>query len=360
MHLNRFILPLKFWGDCLPRIAGLVGKFVRKDLAIQDKTRLSFARVMVELTIDQVLKEKVRFLDEGGNVVDVRVEYEWKPVSCSTCKGLGHSSLHCRKAKPKSKPGPPKVHPQKVWRPVQKPVENTVFEHPATIFTPEVFPPLASVVKSTPARHIMRMSRQESFCRMHNIGFWNVRRLNDINKQKTVKWFLQNNGIALFGILETKIKPSKFLNKCTNLCEEWSVSTNSSWHKGGRIWIFWKPECFQVQFLSYSAQHIHMKVISRTDDKEFLLTMIYAFNGVDERQSLWDFLKQTAVNCAEPWLWLGDFNTVLSPIERLGGSSTEREKEQFQECVSLCCMDDIQASGALYTWSNKQIPQDRV
>ncbi|XP_074315265.1 uncharacterized protein LOC141651450 [Silene latifolia] len=88
--------------------------------------------------------------------------------------------------------------------------------------------------------------------------------------------------------------------------------------------------------------------------------MIYAFNGVEERQSLWDFLKQTAVTCAEPWLWLGDFNTILSPIERLGGSSTEREMEQFQECISLCCMDDIQASGALYTWSNKHVPHDRV
>ncbi|XP_074283509.1 uncharacterized protein LOC141608057 [Silene latifolia] len=292
-------IPIKFWGDCLPSIAGLVGKFVRKDLATQDKTRLSFARVMVELTIDQVLKEKVRFLDEGGHVVDVRIEYEWKPMSFSICKGLGHGSQHCRKAKPKPviKPGPTKVKPQKVWRPVQKTVVSTVFDHPTAIFTPEVFPPLASMVKSTPA---------------------------------------------------------------SNLCEGWSVSTNSSWHNGGRIWIFWKPECFQVQFLSYSAQHINMKVISRTDDKEFLLTMIYAFNGVDERHSLWDFFKQTATTCNEPWIWLRDFNTVLSPIERLGGNSTEQEMEQFQECTSLCCMDDIQATGALYTWSNKQAPQDRV
>ncbi|XP_074315477.1 uncharacterized protein LOC141651676 [Silene latifolia] len=111
-------IPIKFWGDFLPSIAGLVGKFVRKDLATQDKTRLSFARVMVELTIDQVLKEKVRFLDEGGQVVDVRVEYEWKPMSCSICKGLGHGSQHCRKAKPKPKPGQPKMKPQKEWWPV--------------------------------------------------------------------------------------------------------------------------------------------------------------------------------------------------------------------------------------------------
>ncbi|XP_074271539.1 uncharacterized protein LOC141595471 [Silene latifolia] len=56
----------------------------------------------------------------------------------------------------------------------------------------------------------------------------------------------------------------------------------------------------------------------------------------------------------------GDFNIVLSPIERIGENSTEVDMEQFQECVSLCSMDDIQATRALFTWSNKQEPEDRV
>ncbi|XP_074296337.1 uncharacterized protein LOC141626386 [Silene latifolia] len=88
--------------------------------------------------------------------------------------------------------------------------------------------------------------------------------------------------------------------------------------------------------------------------------MIYAHNGLHERVSLWNFLKGVAQSCTEPWLWMGDFNTVLSPIERLGGSTTDAEMEHFQECVSLCCMEDLAATGALFTWSNKQDPVDRV
>ncbi|XP_074298510.1 uncharacterized protein LOC141629397 [Silene latifolia] len=34
--------------------------------------------------------------------------------------------------------------------------------------------------------------------------------------------------------------------------------------------------------------------------------------------------------------------------------------EHFQECVSLCCMEDLSATGALFSWSNKQEPVDRV
>ncbi|XP_074305402.1 uncharacterized protein LOC141640530 [Silene latifolia] len=195
---------------------------------------------------------------------------------------------------------------------------------------------------------------------MHSIGFWNVRGLNDLNKQKVVKWFMHNNGVGLFGLLETKIKPSSLLKKNTTLCEGWSVSTNFSWHKGGRGWILWKPTCFKLHFLEYGAQFIHMLVKSNTDDHKFYLTVIYAFNGLSERIELWDFLKKFGATCDAPWLRMGDFNTVLSPIERLGGSTTDAEMQHFQECVSLCGVYDIQATGAFFTWSNKQGPQERV
>ncbi|XP_074306147.1 uncharacterized protein LOC141641381 [Silene latifolia] len=171
---------------------------------------------------------------------------------------------------------------------------------------------------------------------------------------------MHNNGVGLFGLLETKLKPSTLLKRPTSICDGWSVTTNSRWHKGGRIWFFWKSDCFDIQFLAYNAQYIHMFVKSQTDDRRFYLTMIYASNDLYERVELWEFLKQVATNCTDPWLWLGDFNTVLSPVERLGGNTTEIEMEQFQECVSLCCMDDISATGALYTWSNKQAASDRV
>ncbi|XP_074305375.1 uncharacterized protein LOC141640494 [Silene latifolia] len=90
-------ISLKFWGNCLPRIAGLVGKYVKMDGAPAEKIRLSYARVMVELQMDQKLPEKVYFLDENGQLVMVPVEYEWKPISCTSCKGMDHDSNQCRK-----------------------------------------------------------------------------------------------------------------------------------------------------------------------------------------------------------------------------------------------------------------------
>ncbi|KAL9246090.1 hypothetical protein vseg_019669 [Gypsophila vaccaria] len=59
-------LPLKFWGKSLPKITGLIGKYVKSDYATEERNKIGFARVMVELKIDQKLPETVTFKDEQG------------------------------------------------------------------------------------------------------------------------------------------------------------------------------------------------------------------------------------------------------------------------------------------------------
>ncbi|XP_074283992.1 uncharacterized protein LOC141608550 [Silene latifolia] len=89
-------LPLKFWGKGLPKIANLIGNFIKGDLATEEKTRLNFARVMIELKVNQQLPGMVKFKDELGQMIKIDVEYEWKPITCAHCKGVGHETLNCR------------------------------------------------------------------------------------------------------------------------------------------------------------------------------------------------------------------------------------------------------------------------
>ncbi|XP_074318645.1 uncharacterized protein LOC141655464 [Silene latifolia] len=117
-------LPLKFWGKGLPKIAGLIGKYVKCDAATQDRTRLGYARVMVELMVDQELPAQVAFKDEKGMVIRVDIEYEWSPVKCKKCQGMGHEMEHCRKGNQGDEGKKPV---KQVWRVkqtvgVQKPV----------------------------------------------------------------------------------------------------------------------------------------------------------------------------------------------------------------------------------------------
>ncbi|XP_074297136.1 uncharacterized protein LOC141627820 [Silene latifolia] len=258
--VKHFNIPLKFWGSCLPEIAGLVGKFVKKDQEPHDKTCLSYARVMVELSMDQSALVKVKFFDESGHMVFVPVEYEWKPISCTSYNGIGHNVAQCKK--PAKKPPKPKQKQRQAWRPFKTAMVQDAVVEPVTtspIITPTNFPPLHTVrsvpIQSTRAKNIMRLNRQETMV-----------------------------GVRL---------SAKFSN----------------------------------------AQHIHIVVCSRADNKTFQLTMIYALNVLEERVDLWNNLKEISLNCNDPWLWLGDFNTVMSPVEGLGSNKTDAEMAHFQDVV---------------------------
>ncbi|KAL9246166.1 hypothetical protein vseg_019736 [Gypsophila vaccaria] len=78
---------------------------------------------------------------------------------------------------------------------------------------------------------------------MDKLGFWNVRGMNRVQKQKDINFFLHNKEVELFGLLETKIKSSA-LSKSYSSFNSWSISTNSGYHNGGRIWILWKPNMY--------------------------------------------------------------------------------------------------------------------
>ncbi|XP_074318654.1 uncharacterized protein LOC141655473 [Silene latifolia] len=57
---------------------------------------------------------------------------------------------------------------------------------------------------------------------------------------------------------------------------------------------------------------------------------------------------------------MGDFNNVLHMDERIGSSVTYAEVKEFQDCVDSCGLGDLYASGAFFTWNNKQAGLARV
>ncbi|KAL2905499.1 LINE-1 retrotransposable element ORF2 protein [Bienertia sinuspersici] len=57
---------------------------------------------------------------------------------------------------------------------------------------------------------------------------------------------------------------------------------------------------------------------------------------------------------------MGDFNCVTNIEERIGNIVRQREMESMRNCITTCNIQDIPYSGHFYTWSNKQMGEDRV
>ncbi|GKC47684.1 transcription factor LHW-like protein [Tanacetum coccineum] len=72
------------------------------DMCMQSWCRSSYARVMIELRADMEFKDNIvlampKITEEGHYICNVRVEYEWKPPRCASCKVFGHIHEECPK-----------------------------------------------------------------------------------------------------------------------------------------------------------------------------------------------------------------------------------------------------------------------
>ncbi|XP_022003092.1 uncharacterized protein LOC110900513 [Helianthus annuus] len=64
--------------------------------------RSSFARALIEVSADNVLKDQIVVaipkLEEDGFIMEkVKLEYEWKPHHCANCCIFGHNDQNCPK-----------------------------------------------------------------------------------------------------------------------------------------------------------------------------------------------------------------------------------------------------------------------
>ncbi|XP_010666661.1 uncharacterized protein LOC104883796 [Beta vulgaris subsp. vulgaris] len=195
---------------------------------------------------------------------------------------------------------------------------------------------------------------------MDKIIIWNVRGVNNPNKQLEVKKFLTKKVVGIVGLLETKVKASNMGSLYQKLFSGWCFTANLAEHRSGRIVLAWNPNSFLVNIIFMSSQVIHCCVSPMGGTWSFFLSVIYAFNDAASRKIVWKDLEEISLKIKGPWLMGGDFNCVLNPEERIGAVVRQHEIANLQRCMSVCGMRDLMSSGCMYTWNNKQQEESRV
>ncbi|PKU59224.1 RNA exonuclease 1 [Dendrobium catenatum] len=88
-------LPLACWNsEGISRIASKIGVPIAADSLTEQKSRLTFARVCVLVDCSATYPEEIK-VSLDGDVVCLKVQYEWRPFPCSHCKSLMHFSSSC-------------------------------------------------------------------------------------------------------------------------------------------------------------------------------------------------------------------------------------------------------------------------
>ncbi|KAG5599650.1 hypothetical protein H5410_031020 [Solanum commersonii] len=76
-----------------------LGKPLYADECTTQTSRISFARILVEMDITRILPNVIKIQDPKRRVLEQQVRYEWKLIFCQKCLQVGHSCI--------AKPGAP-------------------------------------------------------------------------------------------------------------------------------------------------------------------------------------------------------------------------------------------------------------
>ncbi|KAI0500184.1 hypothetical protein KFK09_018393 [Dendrobium nobile] len=99
-------LPLALWTPAgISRIASYVGIPISVDTLTANRTRLTFARVCVQINKSSPLPEVIP-IEIDGDDIDLKVVYDWKPSPCEGCSSLFHPFSLCS-SNPNPKPSIP-------------------------------------------------------------------------------------------------------------------------------------------------------------------------------------------------------------------------------------------------------------
>ena len=187
-------------------------------------------------------------------------------------------------------------------------------------------------------------------------AFWNIRGFHLPLKQKGVEDLVRRRNIGLLMVLETKLSLTGLENLLCRRFRGWNQVNNFHTQAGGRILILFDPKKIRLEALDILPQVIHCRVSCMVSSVSFLLSCVYGFNTIGSRRPLWEKLKDWGGSLLDPWLLMGDFNSILREEERVGGASvTHYQTGDLVDCCDGLGLSDLQYTGCQMTWTNGTI-----
>lgn len=188
-----------------------------------------------------------------------------------------------------------------------------------------------------------------------NILNWNIRGLNDENKQRAVRSKIEESSCTIFCIQETKmphidcslikrIAPKRF-NK---------FAFHPSQGASGGILMGWMDSNFEGEVLLNESFAITVKFKSRHNGQKWKLATIYGPCQGIPRDQFVQWFYDLHLDPEENWLLVGDVNFYRSTEDRNRGGAHYNDMENFNSIISHHGLVEIPLKGKKYTWSNMQ------
>ncbi|XP_056690230.1 uncharacterized protein [Spinacia oleracea] len=125
-------------------------------------------------------------------------------------------------------------------------------------------------------------------------------------------------------------------------------------HCGG-IWALWNEDNIKVLNTTLTPRCAHLTILYKPTHTTLLVSGIYCPTKEEEKSLFWDDLSSFYANTTLPWLLIGDFNELLSPIDKLGGNPIHSHQcKRLPTFLSNHQAVDVPCVQTAYSWKSNQ------
>ncbi|KAK7259522.1 hypothetical protein RIF29_25131 [Crotalaria pallida] len=125
-------------------------------------------------------------------------------------------------------------------------------------------------------------------------------------------------------------------------------------HRSGGLILMWRSSV-TVEILSFSNNHIDIKVTTEEVKESLWVSCVYGFPESDLKFRTLDIISQLKKDTNVAWLLLGDMNQVFCLEGKVGGNPVNmNEVNRARNCIDQVALKDMDFCGYRFTWSNKR------
>ncbi|XP_019258106.1 PREDICTED: uncharacterized protein LOC109236386 [Nicotiana attenuata] len=372
----------------LSKIGSVLSQPIYADACTSNIDRISYARILAEVDVTKELPKNIKVKDPKGRVIVQEVWYDWKPSYCAKCMRIGHNcqqqqqvyTTPDRKQEQQQHKAPVKQRTE--WKPVNTRAGNQSQQHQEMIARAnvqgqenakgEATDEQWQQVKSKSAAKGQKIFVPENQIQVVN-GFSSLRDTNQeqaikrntecstsrggmADEHKELKEFVKTNKVEIIAIYEHRVSEAKAEKIITKILPGWKWCHNVSNTCKGRIWVLWNPNIVQFTMTGSYAQLIHGTVKNFKSIIEFQFSTIYGLHNINDRKELWEMIRIIEKQVKEPWLLMGDFNSIFGDEDRMQGRDVlDSETKDFREVVEECNLAELPTIGRSYTWTNSHV-----
>lgn len=177
---------------------------------------------------------------------------------------------------------------------------------------------------------------------------WNCRGSGGPATIQTLKRYLHSTGAILAFVSETRCHEKRAKRRITEL-GNYDLEAVSSVGQSGGLWALWRDD-LKVTVLEKSFHFIFLRI--EDPERPTVVGMIYGDPHHTLNGYIWERVQYYA-DQPTPVCLIGDFNSILHPHEKHGGSRRFRASNRdFRRMTEEAGMVDLGYQGPAYTWTN--------